>query len=153
MPETQVKSTPLRRTVLRWLTGSFLSLWGLGAAGVGISFLRSPHDDERPGADVVRCGPLSSLAVGTTRFVPHGAEPLFVVRVSETQVQALSAVCTHMRCILEWDDAGDGIVCPCHDGAFDRNGNVLSGPPSLPLRRFQTEVRADEIIVHTGKVL
>jgi cytochrome b6-f complex iron-sulfur subunit len=74
-----------------------------------------------------------------------------VIKVSDTEATALSAICSHLHCILQWDEAGQNILCPCHDGAFDRNGNVLSGPPSRPLRRFPIEIRADEIIVHTGR--
>ena len=133
--------------MLRWMVRGFLSLWGLGAAGVGISFLKAPESSERPGENKVRCGPLSTLPVGSARFVRHGTEPLFVVRDSETEVIALSANCTHLRCVLQWDDATRTIRCPCHAGSFDRTGNVLSGPPPRPLKSYPAEVRADEIVV------
>ena len=140
-----------RRRALRWLMRGFLSLWGLAAAGVGISFLKAPDGKERPGAGQVRCGALADLPIGGARFVPHGAGPLLIVRESETECVALSAICTHMRCVLKWDDEGRTIECPCHDGAFDRHGNVLSGPPSRPLPRYAAEIRAGEIIVRTGR--
>jgi len=97
----------------------------------------------------VKCGAFSTLRVGDARFIRHGTEPFFVVRATDTQVLALSAICTHLRCVLEWDESSNSILCPCHDGAFDRNGNALSGPPTRPLRQYRAEVRADEIIVHT----
>jgi cytochrome b6-f complex iron-sulfur subunit len=140
---------PGRRAVLRWLIRGFLSLWGLGAAALGISFLKAPEPEKRPGEGLIRCGPFSSLAVGEARFVRHGSVPLFVVRASETEVLALSATCTHLRCVLKWNTAAGAIQCPCHAGSFDRSGNVLSGPPSRPLPHYPAEVRADEIIVHT----
>jgi cytochrome b6-f complex iron-sulfur subunit len=138
-----------RRSALRWLIGGFLSLWGLAAAGVGISFLKAPEAEKRPAEGVVKCGAFSSLPVGEVRFIRHGKEPLLVVRASETQVLALSAICTHLRCVLKWDGTTKTILCPCHAGAFDRSGNVLSGPPNRPLSQYPAEVRADEIIVHT----
>ncbi|HZI93941.1 MAG TPA: Rieske (2Fe-2S) protein [Patescibacteria group bacterium] len=137
-----------RRSALRWLIGGFLSLWGLGAAAVALSFLRAPTSARRAGEGQVRCGSFSGLPVGAARLVRHGAEPLFVLRVSDTEALALSAVCTHLRCVLTWDDAKKTILCPCHAGSFDRNGNVLSGPPTRALRQFAAEVRADEILVH-----
>ena len=133
--------------MLRWLVRGFLSLWGLAAAGVGISFLKAPESGERPSQNRVKCGALSSLPVGSARFIRHGTEPLFVVRASETEVVALSAICTHLRCVLQWNEASGTIRCPCHAGSFDRSGNVLSGPPPRPLRTHPAEVRADEIIV------
>jgi cytochrome b6-f complex iron-sulfur subunit len=138
-----------RRTALRWLIRGFLSLWGVGAAAMGISFLKAPSEERRPGEGLVRCGPIESLAVGDARLVRHGAEPLFVVRATETQVVALSAICTHLRCVVTWDRSKKNFLCPCHAGAFDGTGNVLSGPPNRPLPHYTAEVRAGEIIVHT----
>lgn len=137
-----------RRTVLEWLIRGFLSLWGLGAAAVTISFLKAPGAEERPSEGRASCGSLSSLPVGSARFIRHGAGPLLVVRASTDQVQAFSAICTHLRCVLRWEEETRRIVCPCHGGAFDRRGNVLSGPPTRSLHQYPVEVRADEIVVH-----
>jgi Rieske Fe-S protein len=147
-PDRPIHRPTGRRAALQWLIRGFLSLWGLGAAGVGISFLRAPEADRRPSEGLVRCGPLSTLQVGSARFVRHGTQPLFVLRASETEVTALSAICTHLRCVLSFDAATGTILCPCHAGSFDRGGNVLSGPPSRALKQYQAEVRADEIVVH-----
>jgi cytochrome b6-f complex iron-sulfur subunit len=136
-----------RRGALGYLIRGFLSLWGLGAAAVGISFLKAPAAERRPTEGVIRCGPFAALAVGEARFVRHGSEPFYVVRVSETQVLALPAVCTHLRCVLKWDRPSQSFLCPCHDGAFDRQGNVLSGPPRRPLVPYRAEVQGGEIVV------
>ena len=137
-----------RRRAVQWLIRGFLSLWGLGAAAVGAAFLKAPSPERRPEEGVVRCGSLSSLPVGDTRFVPHGTTPLFVVRSSSTEIGAVSAICTHLRCIIKWSRDTRRFVCPCHAGAFDADGNVLFGPPKSALRQYPAEVRADEIIVH-----
>jgi cytochrome b6-f complex iron-sulfur subunit len=63
-------------------------------------------------------------------------------------VVAASAVCTHVRCILGFDRERRGLVCPCHDGRFDLNGNVLSGPPPRPLPIYEVSIRAGEVFVH-----
>lgn len=138
-----------RRGVLVWLVRGFLALWAPAAAGVAASFLKAPSTETRPGERQLRAGPLSKLALGDARFVRHGTEPVYVVRISEAQVVAVSAICTHLRCVLKWNRETGTFQCPCHDGSFDRGGNVLSGPPKKPLRQFPAEVRADEIIVHT----
>jgi len=138
-----------RRGVLTWLIRGFLALWALGAGVLGISFLKAPSSEKRPGERQLRCGTFSTLAIGEARLVRHGSEPLFVVRVSDAQVTAVSAVCTHLRCVLKWDRDQGTFQCPCHNGAFDRAGIVLSGPPKRPLPQYPAEVRADEIIVHT----
>jgi cytochrome b6-f complex iron-sulfur subunit len=60
---------------------------------------------------------------------------------------ALSAVCTHVRCILTYNREHRSIVCPCHDGRFDLSGNVVSGPPPRPLTRYDVSTRAGEVFV------
>lgn len=137
-----------RRAAVQWLIRGFLSLWGLGAAAVGAAFLKAPSPEKRPEEGLVRCGGLSSLAVGDARFVPHGTSPLFVVRPSPGEVAAVSAICTHLRCIIKWSRDTRRFVCPCHAGAFDAGGNVLFGPPKHALKQFPAEVRAGEIVVH-----
>jgi Rieske Fe-S protein len=112
------------------------------------SFLKAPGVEKRPSEGRVKCGTLSSLPIGSARFIPHGAGPLLVVRASDAEVQAFSAICTHLRCVLAWDEATKTILCPCHGGAFDRRGNVLSGPPTRPLRQYEAEVSANEIVVY-----
>ncbi len=138
-----------RRTALTWLIRGFLSLWGLGAAALGAAFLKAPSSERRPEEGLIRCGPLSALGVGDARLVRHGTQPLYVVRTSATEVIAISAVCTHMRCIIKWSQETRTFLCPCHAGAFDRNGTVLSGPPKRALPQYAAEVRADEIVVRT----
>ena len=138
-----------RRGFLRWLAGGFLALWAPAAAFVAGSFLNASGSRHRPGEHQLRCGSFSSLAVGEARLVRHGAEPIFVVRLGDSRVLAVTAICTHVRCVLRWNRENGTFLCPCHDGAFDKTGNVLSGPPKRPLRQYPAEVRADEIIVHT----
>ena len=138
-----------RRTAILWLTRGFLSLWAVGATALGIGFLKAPSREKRPGEGLVEAGTLSSLPVGGSRFLRHGSRPLFVVRVSETEVVALSAICTHLHCVLKWDDADGRLLCPCHAGSFDRTGNVLAGPATRPLPQYRVEIRDDAIFVRT----
>ena len=138
-----------RRGALIWLGRAFLALWVPAAGAVAASFLKAPSSERRPGERRLNCGTLSTLAVGEARFVRHGAEPLFVVRLGEAKVLAVSAICTHVRCVLRWNRENGTFLCPCHDGAFDKTGNVLSGPPKKPLRQYPADIRSDEIIVYT----
>ena len=136
-----------RRGFLKWLSRGFLLLWAPAAGFVGTSFLKAPEDERRPGERILRAGTLSTLAVGEARLVRHGTEPVFVVRLGESKVLAVSAICTHLRCVLHWNRENGTLLCPCHDGSFDKTGNVLSGPPKRPLPQYPTEIRLDEIIV------
>jgi cytochrome b6-f complex iron-sulfur subunit len=137
-----------RRRFLTWLSQAFLSLWGLGTAAAVAAYLRAPDRGERIAERIVRVGLLEDLPVGEGRLVRHGAAPFYVVRVDAARIVALSAVCTHVRCILSYDRDRRGFLCPCHDGRFDLSGNVISGPPPRALPSYQVSVRAGEVFVH-----
>lgn len=43
---------------------------------------------------------------------------------------ALSSVCPHLGCQVHWESVNERFFCPCHNGAFDREGRPLEGPPA-----------------------
>ncbi len=60
---------------------------------------------------------------------------------------AVSAVCTHAACFVNYDAARKNIACPCHDGRFHAKddgakclGDVMSGPPTDPLQAYTVKV-------------
>lgn len=57
--------------------------------------------------------------------------------------RALSATCAHLGCPVKWDKAKHQFLCPCHGGAYDRNGHVVAGPPPRPLDRLNVRVNRD----------
>jgi cytochrome b6-f complex iron-sulfur subunit len=132
-----------------WLGRGFLALWVPALGAMAATFLKAPSSETRAGERQVNAGKLSALPIGEARMIRHAEEPMFVVRLAETEVLAVSAICTHMRCVLKWRRDDSTFQCPCHDGAFDKAGNVLSGPPKKPLKQYPAEIRADEIVVHT----
>ncbi len=51
------------------------------------------------------------------------------------ELVAFDPRCTHARCAYEWTDQAN-FACLCHEGFFDLDGTVISGPPPRPLDRF-----------------
>lgn len=138
---------PSRRRFLDWLSKGFLGLWGLGIAGAIGAYLRPPEHGSGMAERTVRVGLLEDFEIGEARLVRHGVSPFYVVRLDATRIVALSAVCTHVRCILGFDRGRRALTCPCHDGRFDLAGQVLSGPPPRPLPTYSVSVRAGEVFV------
>ncbi|MDX2286378.1 MAG: Rieske (2Fe-2S) protein [Bacteroidia bacterium] len=58
-----------------------------------------------------------------------------------------SLICRHKRCTVRYHEEEAQFVCPCHDGLYDRYGQVLDGPPPGPLRRYAAEIRDGELWV------
>jgi cytochrome b6-f complex iron-sulfur subunit len=87
---------------------------------------------------------------GAVSKVIDGRE-FIVVRRDEERFFALSATCTHSEvCLVAWDPRRHQLVCPCHRGVFDLNGNVVSGPPPRPLERRDVTVRQGSLYVRRG---
>jgi glycine/D-amino acid oxidase-like deaminating enzyme/nitrite reductase/ring-hydroxylating ferredoxin subunit len=62
----------------------------------------------------------------------HGHR-LAVYRDRQARLHAVSAVCTHMGCVVKFNEAERTWDCPCHGSRFSVEGEVLDGPALLPL--------------------
>ena len=144
--ESAAETPATRREFLKWMSRAFLGLWAIGGAGVVATYLGAPDRNEG-GSRQVRIGALNEMRIGEGQLVRHGVTPFWVVRTNETTVVALSAVCTHVRCILNYDRDKRLLTCPCHDGHFDLKGEVLSGPPPRALPVLEVSMRAGEVYV------
>jgi glycine/D-amino acid oxidase-like deaminating enzyme/nitrite reductase/ring-hydroxylating ferredoxin subunit len=73
------------------------------------------------------------LEPGEGEIVRVEGERLAVSRDSAGALRAVSAVCTHLGCIVSWNDAEESWDCPCHGSRFAATGEVLHGPATAPL--------------------
>lgn len=60
---------------------------------------------------------------------------------------ALSRVCTHLGCLVDYDRSVNRLICPCHGANFTVDGRVISGPPPKPLERLPLVVKGKWIVV------
>ncbi len=90
--------------------------------------------------------PMSELPVGGAKYVTYGGLPAIVIRSRES-IKAYSLVCTHLGCIVEWQDGVQEFYCACHDGRFDQFGEVIAGPPPVPLEQLPVSVENEMVIV------
>ncbi|MCF6525360.1 FAD-dependent oxidoreductase [Streptomyces sp. JJ36] len=54
-------------------------------------------------------------------------------RTPEGELRAVSARCTHLGCLVRFNDAERAWECPCHGSRFDTDGSVIQGPATRPL--------------------
>jgi glycine/D-amino acid oxidase-like deaminating enzyme/nitrite reductase/ring-hydroxylating ferredoxin subunit len=81
----------------------------------------------------------SDLPPDSGRVVAKGGRPLALYRDPGGELHVLSARCTHLGCVVQWNDLEKTWDCPCHGGRFARTGKVLYGPPAHDLERVDEE--------------
>jgi cytochrome b6-f complex iron-sulfur subunit len=137
-----------RRSFFNRLFQVVMGLWGVAFITVVFSYIKTPRESKSIDEKVSRVGPLSDLQVDDAKFIADERLPFWVIRTSSGDLIALSATCTHLRCILQWDKESGRLVCPCHAGAFDLNGNVVAGPPPRPLQSLKVDTRGGIVYVN-----
>ncbi|MEW5802107.1 MAG: Rieske 2Fe-2S domain-containing protein [bacterium] len=88
----------------------------------------------------------AEIEMGKSKVVNYKETPTIVINTAEG-LFAMSAVCTHLGCIVQWDETSKEIVCPCHGAKYDLNGNVKSGPAPKPLTLVRASMAGDKIII------
>jgi cytochrome b6-f complex iron-sulfur subunit len=87
------------------------------------------------------------VPAGKTKEIIVNNTPVIIINRSEKGYIALSRVCTHLGCLVEYDNANKRLVCPCHAGIYDLEGNVVSGLPPKPLTEFPLKLEGENIVV------
>mgnify|MGYP002356127601 FL=1 len=115
---------------------------------VAFQFLQ-PDASLDPPADVVLGRP-EDIPTGRT-FVAEAK--LFIERES-SRVRCLCAVCTHLGCLVRWDEAMQRYRCPCHGSDFLPDGTNPTPPASKPLPFYRLSRDADgRLIAHRRQTL
>lgn len=140
----QTASSTERRTFLGIILGvigaiiAALSVWPL------VRFL-SPVD-KGAAAEKVRIA-RQDVPVGGAHFFSYQGRPAVLLQPNAGEFVALTAVCTHLGCIVKWVDDDQEFLCPCHGGRFSPSGQVLGGPPPSPLENYSVTLEGDEILI------
>jgi Rieske Fe-S protein len=107
----------------------------------------NPPDVPEASVNEVAAGKVQDLKPNAGKIVRFGSRPALLVRVDESQWRAFSAVCTHLNCTVQYRDSTHQIWCACHNGTYDLNGHVVSGPPPAPLEEYAVRLRGDEVVI------
>jgi len=83
---------------------------------------------------------MDELPVNASKSFRDLAGQEMVLVNSGKGLKAISTNCTHLGCKAYWEPDNSRFFCPCHDGIFDLDGNVVSGPPPRPLDSYDVEV-------------
>ena len=133
-----------RRTFLGILLGGIGATLGAAFVWPVFRFL-APREGGGEGA-LVKV-PKADVKVGGAHFFNYQGRPAVLLQPKAGEYLALSAVCTHLGCIVKWVDDKGEFLCPCHGGRFSPDGTVLSGPPPEALEVYSVKIDDTDLVV------
>lgn len=66
-----------------------------------------------------------------------GKQLVAAYRAQDSRLHAVSARCTHLGCVVNFNNAEKSWDCPCHASRFGLDGGVLQGPATKPLASIE----------------
>ena len=132
-----------RRRFLNWLLGTSGGAFLISVLYPVLRYVSPPQIPEASTSEV-EVGPVNDpeLVEKGFKIVRFGADPVIVVKVSDTEFRAFSATCTHLDCIVEFRKSKQVMWCNCHNGVYDLNGRNIAGPPPRPLTPYRVHLVA-----------
>jgi Rieske Fe-S protein len=114
--------------------------------------------------DWVSLGPVSQFPEGETRLatfrnplvMPTDGKTVdtacWVRRVEGEKFQVFAVNCAHLGCPVRWFPQSGLFMCPCHGGAYYRDGSRASGPPERGLFEYPYKVDNGLITIQAGEM-
>jgi Rieske Fe-S protein len=76
----------------------------------------------------------------------------WVRRIEGEQFQVFAVNCAHLGCPVRWFPQSGLFMCPCHGGAYYRDGSRASGPPERGLFEYPIKIQNGAITIHAGEL-
>lgn len=127
--------------------------FGAGVAASLASFLYPvlryliPPQTAELTSDTVLAGKVGDLKPNTGKIFRFGSRPAILVLSPDGTYHALSAICTHLGCTVQYRADLHEVWCACHNGLYAVNGRNISGPPPRPLESYEVILKGNEIYV------
>ena len=102
-------------------------------------------------ANLKTVGRIDDIPPGT--IMPFRSGRFYLMRLEDGGLMAVSMVCSHLGCTVNWDAADKVFKCPCHASSFDRFGNVIKSPATKALNYHKVFVNDGVILVDTENVI
>jgi cytochrome b6-f complex iron-sulfur subunit len=123
----------------------------VGALGYPVyRYLASPMEMASSAAAIteVMLKDAQKLPAGSVLMFKFGTSPAMLIHHLDGTWVALTAVCTHLGCTVQYEPQMNRIHCACHGGVYDpRTGANVSGPPPKPLKIFKAAVSDNGVLV------
>ena len=82
---------------------------------------------------------LSTIKNGEAGIVKLDGKKCGAYRDETGKLYLVSAECTHLKCMVLWNNDEKTWDCPCHGSRFDSHGKIINGPAHQNLKPVSTE--------------
>lgn len=82
---------------------------------------------------------LDDLKIGEGKIISKDGHKVAACRNELGELRMHSAFCTHLACVVHWNNAEKTWDCPCHGSRFDTDGMVIEGPALHPLKEIRAQ--------------
>jgi Rieske Fe-S protein len=90
--------------------------------------------------------PLADLKADQALFFERDGVQIVVIYTNQ-EPKAFDAACTHLGCLVSWDQNEHVFHCPCHGAVFDDQGAAVKGPVNTPLRKVKFEITKGVLVI------
>ncbi|CAB4579905.1 unannotated protein [freshwater metagenome] len=107
----------------------------------------APEQTQSQGGEVV-IAQVSALVAGEGfNFTANDGTDAILFKTKDEKVYALSRICTHEGCSVNFDLSQNKLICPCHGAEYESGeGNVLSGPTQRALKKITVKIDGDNVL-------
>ncbi len=144
--DAQAPVVESKRDFLKYILGGGVIAWGASVLYPLFTYMRPPKQGEVE-VTSVKVGKLSDIEKDSGTIVRFGNKPVILIRTAAGDLSALSAVCTHLECTVQYRKDLGVIWCACHNGKYDLTGRNIDGPPPRPLDEYRVVVQGDEVFI------
>jgi cytochrome b6-f complex iron-sulfur subunit len=95
----------------------------------------------------ISAGQIADIPANGAKIIKFNKKAVILIRTEQNQIRAVSAVCTHLGCIVEYKPDQKNFKCNCHGSVFDLTGKNIAGPAPAPLKPYRVELKQDEVII------
>jgi cytochrome b6-f complex iron-sulfur subunit len=88
---------------------------------------------------------IGDLKPNSGEIFRFGNRPALLILTSDGKYHALSAVCTHLACTVQYRSDLHLVWCACHNGMYSVDGKNISGPPPRPLESYDVVLQGNDI--------
>jgi glycine/D-amino acid oxidase-like deaminating enzyme/nitrite reductase/ring-hydroxylating ferredoxin subunit len=105
-------------------------------------FIGKIKDYLRPGEDGKTVSDLEDIKIGEAAVIEYDGHKIGAFKDENNHMHFVDAECSHLGCIVKWNNDEKSWDCPCHGSRFTYEGHVMHGPANTPLTYHSQKIKS-----------